>query len=46
MPGIMKGYFESKAAIEGLVRSAGFMYWTVLRPLVFMTDYLLPVVRG
>jgi uncharacterized protein YbjT (DUF2867 family) len=32
MSGIMKGYFESKAAIEDLVRSVGFMYWTVLRP--------------
>ncbi|KGO72706.1 hypothetical protein PITC_056920 [Penicillium italicum] len=44
--GLMKGYFESKAAIEDLVRSAGFMHWTILRPPVFMTNYLLPSVRG
>ncbi|KAK1143051.1 hypothetical protein N8T08_007115 [Aspergillus melleus] len=46
MSGIMKGYFESKAAIEDLVRSAGFMHWTILRPPVFMTNYLPPNVRG
>lgn len=46
MSSIMKGYFESKAAIEDLVRSAGFTYWTILRPPVFMTNYLLPSVRG
>ncbi|KAJ5115665.1 hypothetical protein N7456_000013 [Penicillium angulare] len=46
MSSVMKGYFESKAAIEELVRSAGFMHWTILRPPVFMTNYLLPSVRG
>ncbi|KAJ5714330.1 uncharacterized protein N7483_011511 [Penicillium malachiteum] len=46
MSGLMKGYFESKAAIEELVRSAGFMYWTILHPPVYMTNYLLPSVRG
>ncbi|KAJ5522421.1 hypothetical protein N7527_006536 [Penicillium freii] len=28
----LKGYFESKAAIEDLVRSAGFTNWTILTP--------------
>lgn len=46
MSGIMKGYFESKAAIEDLVRSAGFQTWTILRPPVFMTNYILPSARG
>ncbi|KAJ6149016.1 hypothetical protein N7471_000215 [Penicillium samsonianum] len=46
MSGILKGYFESKGAIEDLVRSAGFMHWTILRPPVFMTNYLPPGVKG
>ncbi|CRL21337.1 NAD(P)-binding domain [Penicillium camemberti] len=46
MSGILKGYFESKGSIEDLVRSAGFMHWTILRPPVFMTNYLPPSVRG
>ncbi|KAJ5700663.1 hypothetical protein N7536_003676 [Penicillium majusculum] len=41
MSGILKGYFESKGAIEDLVCSAGFMHWTILRP-----NYLPPSVRG
>lgn len=28
------------------MRSAGFVHWTILRPLVFMINYLLPSVRG
>jgi uncharacterized protein YbjT (DUF2867 family) len=46
MSGTMKGDFKSKAAIEDVVSSAGFLYWTILRPPVFMTNYLLPSARG
>ncbi|KAL3476118.1 NAD(P)-binding protein [Aspergillus californicus] len=42
----LKEYFTSKAAIEALVRSSEFAHWTILRPPVFMSNYLLPSVRG
>ncbi|CAI7572242.1 unnamed protein product [Penicillium glandicola] len=42
----LKSYFDSKTAIEDLVRSAGFVHWTILRPPVFMTNYFLPGVKN
>ncbi|KAE8381332.1 hypothetical protein BDV26DRAFT_96472 [Aspergillus bertholletiae] len=36
-------YWTSKAAIESLVRSWGFKYWTILRPAFLMHNYLSPV---
>ncbi|KAI9036431.1 NAD(P)-binding protein [Aspergillus affinis] len=39
---LLKNYFLDKAAIEDLVRSSGFTNWTILRPPVFMTNYLDP----
>ncbi|GAP90993.1 hypothetical protein SAMD00023353_5400570 [Rosellinia necatrix] len=38
----LRGYFASKAAVEDVVRGAGFEAWTILRPAFLHVDYLLP----
>lgn len=35
-------YYRSKAAVEDLVRAAGFPQWTILRPATFMENFLRP----
>ncbi|KAE8366365.1 hypothetical protein BDV27DRAFT_170950 [Aspergillus caelatus] len=35
----------NKQTVEGKVRTAGFEYWTILRPGNFMANYLQPLVR-
>ncbi|PLB43777.1 NAD(P)-binding protein [Aspergillus steynii IBT 23096] len=42
----LKAFFRDKAAIEEMVREAGFANWVILRPPVFMTNYLSPTVEG
>lgn len=37
-----RGYFLSKAAVENLVRQAGFQQYTIFRPPLFMTNFILP----
>ncbi|KAE8393538.1 hypothetical protein BDV23DRAFT_191691 [Aspergillus alliaceus] len=43
---ILKQYLASKAAIKDLVRTAGFQHWTIFRPPIFMTNFLLPGARA
>lgn len=38
----LRHYFLNKAAIEDLVRHAGFRHYTIFRPPVFMSNFLLP----
>ncbi|MFD0888392.1 NmrA family NAD(P)-binding protein, partial [Streptosporangium algeriense] len=38
----MLHYWRSKAAIEDLVRTAGFPRWTILRPATFMENFIRP----
>lgn len=38
----MGWYWTSKAAIESLVKDAGFKHWTILRPAFLMYNYLSP----
>ncbi|GAA4670798.1 NmrA family NAD(P)-binding protein [Amycolatopsis dongchuanensis] len=40
----MRAYYRSKAAVEDLVRGAGFPQWTVLRPATFMENFVRPSV--
>lgn len=35
-------YWESKAFIDELVRTAGFRYWTVIKPAFFMENFIRP----
>lgn len=37
-----ENYWESKAYIDELVRTAGFPYWTVLKPAFFMENFVRP----
>ncbi|KAI0110405.1 NmrA family protein [Nemania sp. FL0031] len=39
-------YYRSKAAVEDVVRAAGFEAWTILRPAVLHVDYMLPNALG
>ena len=46
-PGYAEGrwdthYWESKAYAEDLVRSAGFRFWTILKPAFFMENFVRP----
>ncbi len=41
---LVAGVHMSKVSIEAAVRAAGFESWTILRPAVFMTNYLAPVI--
>ncbi|SPO05376.1 uncharacterized protein DNG_08063 [Cephalotrichum gorgonifer] len=38
----LAAFFASKRDIESEVRTAGFQYWTILRPATFMSNYLNP----
>ncbi|WP_280273730.1 NmrA family NAD(P)-binding protein [Nocardia wallacei] len=38
----MGHYWRSKAAVEQVVREAGFRYWTILRPSTFMENFVRP----
>ncbi|MGW0484108.1 NmrA/HSCARG family protein [Nonomuraea sp. NPDC003214] len=38
----MRHYLRSKAAVEDLVRGAGFPRWTILRPATFMENFVRP----
>ncbi|MFD8968825.1 NmrA family NAD(P)-binding protein [Streptomyces sp. NPDC059568] len=38
----MEHYFETKTAIQDLVRQAGFAYWTILKPGFFMENFVRP----
>ncbi|MFC4908372.1 NmrA/HSCARG family protein [Actinomadura gamaensis] len=38
----MGHYWRSKAAVEDLVRAAGFPHWTILRPATFMENFVRP----
>jgi len=38
----LRGYFVSKAAVEDIVRTAGFSAYTILRPAVINNDYMVP----
>ncbi|KAK6078951.1 nad dependent epimerase [Seiridium cupressi] len=42
----LRGYYLSKAKVEGIVRAAGFEAYTILRPAFIHFDYLLPSVHG
>jgi uncharacterized protein YbjT (DUF2867 family) len=35
-------YYSSKAAVEDLIRAAGFPAWTILRPATFMENFVRP----
>lgn len=35
-------YYRSKAAVEDLMRTAGFPQWTILRPATFMENFIRP----
>lgn len=41
-----RGYWESKAVVNDLVRSAGFAQWTILKPAFMMDNFILPKVKG
>lgn len=41
-----RGYWESKAAVNDLVRAAGFPHWTILKPAFMMDNFILPKVQG
>jgi uncharacterized protein YbjT (DUF2867 family) len=38
----MRHYWRSKAAVEDVVRAAGFPRWTILRPATFMENFVRP----
>ncbi|MBW4717842.1 NmrA/HSCARG family protein [Saccharothrix sp. SC076] len=38
----VRHYYHSKAAVEDLVRTAGFPQWTILRPATFMENFVRP----
>ncbi|GAA1329824.1 NmrA/HSCARG family protein [Saccharothrix algeriensis] len=38
----VRHYYRSKAAVEDLVRTAGFPRWTILRPATFMENFVRP----
>lgn len=38
----LRAYYRSKAAVEEIVRTAGFASWTILRPAFIHFDYLVP----
>lgn len=40
-----RGYWESKAAVNDLVRAAGFPHWTILKPAFMMDNFVDPKVR-
>ncbi|KAJ9155454.1 NmrA-like family protein [Pleurostoma richardsiae] len=42
----LHGYYSSKAAVEDIVRGAGFRAYTILRPAFMCFDYLLPGAYG
>jgi uncharacterized protein YbjT (DUF2867 family) len=41
-----RSYWESKAMVNDLVRSAGFTRWTILKPAFMMDNFILPKVKG
>ncbi|KAI0434406.1 NmrA family protein [Xylaria sp. FL1042] len=38
----LRDYYASKAAVEDIVRGAGFEAWTILRPAFIHVDYMVP----
>ncbi|KAI0522036.1 NmrA family protein [Xylaria bambusicola] len=42
----LRNYWRSKAAVEDIVRGAGFEAWTILRPAFIHVDYLTPSCYG
>ncbi|KAJ3578277.1 hypothetical protein NPX13_g2298 [Xylaria arbuscula] len=42
----LRDYWRSKAAVEEIVRGAGFEAWTILRPAFIHIDYMVPNCHG
>ncbi|KAI1360447.1 NmrA family protein [Xylaria arbuscula] len=42
----LRDYWRSKAAVEEIVRGAGFEAWTILRPAFIHIDYMVPNYHG
>lgn len=42
----LRDYWRSKAAVEDIVRGAGFEAWTILRPAFIHVDYMVPSCYG
>lgn len=41
-----RGYWESKAVMNDLVRAAAFPHWTILKPAFMMDNFVQPKVKG
>lgn len=40
------GYWKSKSVVNRFVRTAGFKYWTILKPAFMMDNFIVPKAKG